>query len=641
MAKPVYLGAVGKADLGGNGGAQVKVRVTAKATNRQNGNAIRQVNQNLTRNPNHSPKANHGNGNGHNNKTVGNGNGNGNNGNNDLKAHGNQNGGNNRQINNNNVAQNANVGNNGTNHAAPQGLEHGQGHQKVHHQNGQNQTNGNNFPPNNNGQHNRTNGNHGNHQNQTNNQGNQINHKNTPQVYDPHGNNDLPRFQTHQNNNSNRAHNGFNQNNTGPIRQIIAQVLGQNDVYINTTRLGNLVNNQTFPANTQTLPNQVQNGVQTTLLPNRDINNLIQNIGNRVLSLLNNSPHLTDRAIRQIAVEVSRQFHTQIETAKTQILKNADLGAKTFNNLNIAERMNTAIELLPAHLPPKTAENLSNYQPKEILAGMLLARGLIVGQENTATLRNLISFQQQILPDKISLTELRDVGQIVKILIADTAFAKTTANLDQAVQKFIKILLANNELGVMLASVNLAAQTRYSGGLVSRSLALAQIYELITRLIIAGEKAMKEVAAEKFAVLSSPKSGKSELSAIGAAIPADKDEQIFQTSKTQISNAESALRQFLEFNPAFAFDNSASAFNNSEDAHQAQRDFVSVYRDDIDAWLQSGNHRFVKDIDLEKPVGVVVERNSDGIFTSSKVRIVLVRDSSVIGWHFLKSFLVK
>lgn len=628
MAKPVYLGAVGKADLGGSGGATVKVCITARSTNRQNGNAIRQVNQNLTRNPNHSRPANRGN------------NGNQNHVSNNVTTNGNRNGAINQP--NNKAVNNATVGNNGNNHAAQQGLEHGQGHQKTHHQNRQNQTNGNNFPQNDRGnQNNRTNGNHGNNQTHTNNQNNPVNRgNNTPPIYNRHGNDNAPKSRTHQNNNSNHNQKGFNQQNNGQIRRIVAQILRQSDVYINTNRIGNLVNNQTFPANTQT-QNHVQNNMQTTILPNREINNLIQNISNRVLFLLDNSPHLTDRAIRQIAVEVSRQFHAQIETAKTQILQNADLGAKTFKNLNITERMNTAIELLPAHLPAKTAENLSNYQPKEILAGMFLARGLIVGQENTAALRNLISFQQQVLPDKISLTELRDVGQIVKILIADTAFAKTTANLDQAVQKFIKILLANNELGVMLASINLASKTSYSGGLVNRSLALAQIYELITRLIIAGEKAMKQVVAEKSAILSSQKSVKNDFSAISTANAAEKDEQIFQTSKTQISNAESALRQFLEFNPAFAFDNSASAFNNSEDAHQAQRDFISVYRDDIDSWLQSGNHRFVKEIDLEKPVGVVVERNSDGIFTSNKVRIVLVRDSSVIGWHFLKSFLVK
>ena len=110
---------------------------------------------------------------------------------------------------------------------------------------------------------------------------------------------------------------------------------------------------------------------------------------------------------------------------------------------------------------------------------------------------------------------------------------------------------------------------------------------------------------------------------------------------TSAGEAASSLRQFLEFNPAFAFDNSASAFKNSDDALDAQNSFVNQYQDDIDNWLKSGNHRFVKDFELEKPVGVVVERSSDGIFTSSMIRIVLVRDGSVQGWHFLKSFLIK
>jgi hypothetical protein len=72
-----------------------------------------------------------------------------------------------------------------------------------------------------------------------------------------------------------------------------------------------------------------------------------------------------------------------------------------------------------------------------------------------------------------------------------------------------------------------------------------------------------------------------------------------------------------------------------------QKDFIDLYHNDIAEWLESGKHRFVKDYDFDKPVGVVVERGSDGVFTANTARFVLVRDGSVQGWHFLKSFLVK
>jgi hypothetical protein len=124
-------------------------------------------------------------------------------------------------------------------------------------------------------------------------------------------------------------------------------------------------------------------------------------------------------------------------------------------------------------------------------------------------------------------------------------------------------------------------------------------------------------------------------------LPDETDESLHFANRLSANDAAGSLRQFLEFNPAFVFDNSASAFDNPDDARQAQRDFVDLYRDDIAVWLESGKHRFVKDFDFDKPVGVVVVRGRDDVFTANCARFVLVRDGSVQGWHFLKSFLVK
>jgi len=299
--------------------------------------------------------------------------------------------------------------------------------------------------------------------------------------------------------------------------------------------------------------------------------------------------------------------------------------------------MHVAVDLLPQHLPPKVLEHLQNHKPHEVINGLLLARGLIVPNEQAAEIRNLVAFKASVLPSEISMTTMRDVGQLVKILIADTAAAKTTANLDLAVQKFVKILLANNELGVLLATINLAAQSQNQSGLIGRSLALAQIYELINQLIQAGEKALKEAAPEKNALLKDRNIFQSN----GLAAAEDFDESKIQLTKLNAHEAAASLRQFLEFSPAFVHDKSTSAFNNPDDARQAQKDFINLYHDDIGEWLESGKHRLVKDYDFDKPVGVVVERGSDRTFTATTARFVLVRDGSVQGWHFLKTFLVK
>ncbi|NJM54116.1 MAG: hypothetical protein HC846_12475, partial [Blastocatellia bacterium] len=202
--------------------------------------------------------------------------------------------------------------------------------------------------------------------------------------------------------------------------------------------------------------------------------------------------------------------------------------------------------------------------------GFLLTRGLIIADEKSADLRNLINFKPTILPNEITLTALRDVGQFVRILISNATTAKNTANLDFAVQKFVRLLIANNEIGVLLATVNLARQINSEGVLINRAVALVKIYELINRLMLAGEKAMKqaELQVANKSIAHSPEH-KLSLSKTENIIP-ENEEKFILNNKTYATGAETVLRQFLEFNPNSAFDNSASTFFNSDDSRQAQ-----------------------------------------------------------------------
>jgi hypothetical protein len=491
-----------------------------------------------------------------------------------------------------------NHGQNGDLHAADQGLENGKGHFKTQNQ-GQNLPNPTtDFPENHHEDH--------------------HDHFDNKPLFTGR-NTDTPRFGEHFSVDFNLKANG-NQPN-GLIRTVVNQILRQNDIYLSNNAVNRLVNNQS-----------------STAFP-KEINNLVQNIGSRVLSLLNNSPQ-SGATIHEISKKIAQQLQENIQTSKNTFLKNTDIGATTFKQLNIGERMNVAVELMPRHLSANMLENLQHFKSNQIVDGLLIARGLVVPGERPTDVRNFIANKSIVLPNEITITTLRDVGQLVKILISDAAGAKSTMNLDLAVQKFVRLMIANNEMGVLLATINLAAQTQDRGGLVSRSLALVQIYELISQLLLAGEKAMKSAQPQ-----NAPKNifqkERSDLQTVKSSTLEENDELKTQLNKTRINGAESTLRQFLEFNPAFVHDNSASAFNNPDDARQAQKDFVSLYHNDIEQWLRSGNHRYVKDHDFEKPVGIVVERNNDAFFTANKARFVLVRDGSVQGWHFLKSFLVK
>lgn len=533
----------------------------------------------------------------------------------------------NQPINNKNNAQNH--GNQGAQHASQQGLEHGRGHQKNDVR-GQNQQNvPNNTEHTNTGNTPKTN--------------DLPNQNNTPKTNNLPNQPNMPTTTTTTNFPQHQQTNQFptvrvtlpanieiraNLQNS-LLRLVLGPVLQQNDIYLSTRSLNNLIDNH---AN-----NGQNNFGQTNALP-KQVGDLLQNLGKTLSNFVNNPSNLDGKMIHQVTSELAHHFETQIQAAKNLLLNTPGLDGKHFEQLNIRERMQAAVDLLPRHIPAETLQTLQNHPADEILNGLLLARGFAAANENAPSAKNL-AVLTNTLSKEISPAALRDIGQLVKILIADAAFAKTTANLDLAVQKFVRILLANNELGVLLAVINLAGESHLTGGLMSRSLALAQIYEMINRLILAGEKAMNEAMPKNSAENLLQKSEKNNFISLSVKV-SDKDETNPNLHKTGNTGAEGALRQFLEFNPAFMQDKSASAFTNSDDARQAQKDFVSAYQTEIEQWLRSGNHRLVKDIEFEKPIGIVVERNSDGYFSASKARIVLVRDGSVQGWHFLKSFLV-
>lgn len=611
MANPVNPngGINANVNLGGILKANVNIGGGAKAVNNQGGNnnAIQNVNENLARNPNHAPV-------GQNQDTA-----------NDkpptttrtttddhtappLR----------QQIDaaqqpavgedGVHVQQNNRGGGNAELHASEIGLRNGRGHHKVPHQIPGQQTPPIVVLPNQ--------------------QGNQGNGgvQTPPIIFFPNGqgnnpNGNLPTMGINFSLSLNLLAHG-NQS-YGVIRNVVTQVLRDNDIYVSRNTINRLISPQTLSNPSKNLPHEV--------------NSLIQNVSRQVLSILNTSGQ-NNKLIHQISKEISHQIRSNIQDAKHVLLKNTDLGAIHFKHLNVKEKMHVAVELLPNHLPAKALENIQNNRPHEALNALLLARGLVSANEQPADVRNLVMLKSSVLPSEVSITALRDVGQLVKVLINDTSAAKTTANLDLAVQKFVKILLANNELGVLLATVSLASQAQNQGGLVSRSLALAQIYELINRMIAAGEKALRDAANNSQNTLQKDRNI---FQPVGLGVVDDTDDAQLQLNRLSVSEAAGSLRQFLEFNPAAVFDNSTSAFNHPDDARHAQKDFINLYHDDIAAWLAGGNHRLVKDYDFDKPVGVVVERAADGMFNATTARFVLVRDGSVQGWHFLKTFLVK
>ncbi len=404
------------------------------------------------------------------------------------------------------------------------------------------------------------------------------------------------------------------------LRNAVVEFLRQNDVFLSRSVVNDLLGNQNSGGN-----NETQN------IPS-EIRRLVQTFTSQFSDTLNNS-NANHQIISQTAPEIYGGLQTQIDSVRRILFSAPQTDAKHFTALNISERLFLAVELIFRHLPPEM--NLNQLSNREIYDGLMLARGLISSNEKSGDLRTFISFGGDLLPENFSFSGLRNLGQLVKILIADAANAKTTVNLDSCVQKFVKILISNNELGILLAAAAIAKQTEPGAVGPNRTLALVQIYSLISRLIQTGEAAIKENAAKN----GLPKNENNFAAVLNKSNDAKEKTALFRD--LQNNNFHTNLKNFLDFNPAFVAECAVSSFINPDDERHAQKHFSAHHTAEIRQWLDGGDHRFVKEIELDKPLGIVVERGAEEFFTVSKARIVLVRDSSEQGWHFLKTFLVK
>ncbi len=261
--------------------------------------------------------------------------------------------------------------------------------------------------------------------------------------------------------------------------------------------------------------------------------------------------------------------------------------------------------------------------PQKVIDGLLLLQLCANPGRYIDDMRSITGHKPCILPEGVPWSAFRNIGVLAAVLMKEGAAAKTPAELDAAVQRFVKILIAGNQLGILLAAIKLTADARSGAMSASRVMALVQIYELIAQLMVKAEKAMVEAAVNtKPAELTKTDRGLA-----------------FSEAKS-VGEAETALRNYIDFNPAARADTSASAFFSEDIAENASRIAVDSSRGAMEEWLNSGRHRFVNDVDLGKPLGIVIDKASDECFTASAIRIVLVRDTSVLGWRMFRSFLV-
>lgn len=364
----------------------------------------------------------------------------------------------------------------------------------------------------------------------------------------------------------------------------------------------------------------LQQNLQETLFEARtganspiDLQRLTQTVADRLAKTYNDPAILTDKTLDLITKEISH-------------LLGKDLKVNTGNPTVIPyERATQIASLLLRHISREADPGVLRLTDQKILDALILLQLCCQPGRHIDELRQITGHKPCILPDGIPWSAFRDTGLLAAGLMREGASLRTAALLDAAVERFVKRLVVNNELGILLAAARLAADARAGRSSNGSIVALVRIYELIAQLMIVTERLMKqasEAAARKPAELTRMDKG---LAFAGAL---------------ESNEAESALRQYLAFNPAAQADSGASAFFSEQVAETSARIAVDSSQREIVEWVNSGRHRFVTEVDLGKPLGIVIDRASDEYFTASQIRVVLVRDGSVLGWHILRSSLV-
>ena len=431
--------------------------------------------------------------------------------------------------------------------------------------------------------------------------------------------------------------NSNNGNHNGIVRSVLNNVLRQNDIYLNQNVIRHFVNENIVKA-----PHDNGNhyGSRQTISIPPAVTQIVQTIKTQIVGVLNNvPPHFNNGHIR-VTIQNSPELASLIQTSKNVLHQN--FGAKQFINLNLTARMHIAAEMILHNLhnlPTSQQQILRNQSAKQVFNALLVACGFAVSANKFTPLRNIFDAKKIPLPFNVPPVVIRNLGHAVKALMTEARLAETPQDLEAAVQKFVRVLSGKNNSEALASVVRLAeyfgAKTNAEGKLPQTD----ELANLVKFLMLAGDKTLQSIADAFDAAEGEMLPAKNSANPADAAEFERDFERIWASGDNDA--AESALRRQLDINPFFLNDRTASAFDNPSEAARAQEEFTNRFHNEIEQWLQSGNHRFVKDLELDKPIGIVVERGTSGYFTADRARIVLVRDGSVQGWHFLKSFLVK
>ena len=301
---------------------------------------------------------------------------------------------------------------------------------------------------------------------------------------------------------------------------------------------------------------------------------------------------------------------------------------KDVSQMGMAEKLEIVINKAIEHLGPEAGEKLKQLLTPENMAIMVGTTAALIAVQGVPFLDVAVdAVVLGIAAYSLGSEALSAIGDLADFA-SKTFNAKTEADLDAAGKSLAK---ATATVGVDALAALLIHKGVKSIKATEIPPPQTKVVEMVTPEGVR-VKVRVPVEAEKANVLESRSSKVGENGRRDVNI---QEQSGGHTIERHVGKSESWLRNRIE-NENIDF---ASSFRNEQIANRAQGRFVNRFRNEVNDWLKSKNpENFVKQFDMNEPVGIIVENGKSGHTVTSRVTVVLAKDNSPQGWHFVTSY---
>lgn len=322
---------------------------------------------------------------------------------------------------------------------------------------------------------------------------------------------------------------------------------------------------------------------------------------------------------------------TPVPTGTPTPVAAQNVSGKDVSQMSLGEKLQIVFSKTLEHLGPEAAEKFKQLLTPENIAIMVGTTAALIAVQGVPFLDVAVDIAVLGLAAySLGSEALTVIGDLVDFA-TKTAGAKTESDLDSAAQSLAKATATVGVDALAALLMHKAVKSIKSGEVPPPN---TRVVEMVTP---EGIRVKVRVPIEEPTNPQNPNvlESRSTTNANGRRNVELQEQVGGHTIERHIGKSESWLRNRIQ---SEGLEN-ASSFRNEQIANRAQGRFVNRFQNEMNNWLKgSQNKPLVREFDMNEPVGIVVERGQSGHTVTSKVTVVLVKDGSPQGWHFLTSY---